>query len=217
MRNWIGEIESWENNILWREWKAISVMYRKFTPVHITVTFARANWSLLTVPNPPRSTSKSAVHWYSLKWCKHLKSWIHTRTQAFFYRFVTCAFPFFEVKSVLPIDRYQNATSKAISLHELKKVKLQEWYTLVTQDSIGHLKMLCMSVLSLVVALECEWKRYSSSQSDKKTLAFEYEFSLKKMKKKKKKKNLLCLRPIQYQSSVLCLSHPQQLQTHLSL
>ena len=27
----------------------------------------------------------------------------------------------FEVKSVLPIDRYQNATSKAISLHELKE------------------------------------------------------------------------------------------------
>ena len=34
-----------------------------------------------------------------------------------FYRFVACAFPFFEVKSVLPIDRYQNATSKEISLH----------------------------------------------------------------------------------------------------
>ena len=69
--------------------------------------------------------------------------------------------PFFEVKSVLPIDWYQNATSKAISLHELKKVQLQEWYTLLTQDSIGHLKTLCMSVLSLVMALESEWKRYS--------------------------------------------------------
>ena len=57
---------------------------------------------------------------------------------------------------------------KAISLHELKKVQLQERYMLVTQDSIGHLKMLCMSVLSLVVALESERKRYSSSQSDKK-------------------------------------------------
>ena len=95
----------------------------------------------------------------------------------FFYCFVACAFPFFEVKSVLPIDWYQNATSKAISLHKLKKVQLQERYTLVTQDSIGHLKMLCMSVLSLVVAFESEWKRYSSSQSDGKTLAFEYEFS----------------------------------------
>ena len=73
-----------------------------------------------------------------------------------FYRLVACAFPFFEVKSVLPIDRYQNATSKAISLHELKKVQLQERYTLLTQDSIGHLKTLCMSVLSLVVALESE-------------------------------------------------------------
>ena len=63
---------------------------------------------------------------------------------------------FFEVKSVLPIDQYQNATSKAISQHELKKVQLQERYTLVTQVSIGHLKTLCISVLSLVVALESE-------------------------------------------------------------
>ena len=101
-----------------------------------------------------------------------LWSWIHTRTLAFFYRFVACAFLFFEVKSVIPIDRYQNATSKAISLHELKKVQLQERYTLLTQDSIGHLKTLCMSVLSLVVAMESEWQRDSSSQSDKKTLAF---------------------------------------------
>ena len=73
-----------------------------------------------------------------------------------FYRFVACAFPFFEVKSVLPIYRYQNATSKAISLRELKKVQLQERYALVTQDSIGHLKTLCMGVLLLVVGLESE-------------------------------------------------------------
>ena len=74
----------------------------------------------------------------------------------FFYRFVAYTFQFFEVKSILPIDRYQNATSKAISLYELKKVQLQERYTRLTQDSIGHLKTLCMSVLSLVVALESE-------------------------------------------------------------
>ena len=107
----------------------------------------------------------AAAHCSALK--KRL-SWIHTRTQAFFYRFVACAFPFFEVKSILSIDRYQNAISKAISQHELNKVQLQERYTLVTQDSIGHLKTLCISVLSLVVALESEWKRYSSWQSDKK-------------------------------------------------
>ena len=63
---------------------------------------------------------------------------------------------FFEVKSVLPIDQYQNATPRAISLHELKKVKLQERFTLVPQDPIGHLKTLCMSVLSLAVAFESE-------------------------------------------------------------
>ena len=49
----------------------------------------------------------------------------------------------------------------------------------MTQDSIGHLKTLCMNVLSLAVALESEWKCYSLSQSDEKTLAFEYEFSFK--------------------------------------
>ena len=38
----------------------------------------------------------------------------------------------------------------------------------MTQDSIGHLKMLCMSVLSLAEAFESEWKRYSSLQSNKK-------------------------------------------------
>ena len=85
----------------------------------------------------------------NIQWIK-LNS--YSNASIFFYRFVACAFPFFEVKSVLPIDRYQNATSKAVSLHELKKVKLQERYTLLTQDSIGHLKTLCMSVLSLVVA-----------------------------------------------------------------
>ena len=96
-----------------------------------------------------------------------LSSWIHTRTQAFFLnRFVACAFPgfffffffffFFEVKSVLPIDRYQNATPSAISLHELKKVQLQERFTLVTQDSIAHQKTLCMSILSLAMVFQSE-------------------------------------------------------------
>ena len=86
---------------------------------------------------------------------------LNSYSNVFFYRFVACAFPFFEIKSVLPIDRYQNATSRAI--HARKT---------------GFYWSFCMSVLSLVVALESEWKRYSSLQSDKKTLAFEYEFSL---------------------------------------
>ena len=49
-----------------------------------------------------------------------------------------------------------NATPRAISLHELKKVQLQEGFMLVTEDSIGHLKTLYMSVLSLAVAFESE-------------------------------------------------------------
>ena len=47
----------------------------------------------------------------------------------------------------------KSSTSRAIHAHD----------TLTTQDSIGHLKTLYMSVLSLVVVLESEWKRYSSS------------------------------------------------------
>ena len=147
----------------------------KSTQFHLNCYITFTTW--FNVPKPRPKPAILYVHGeiievqhevaYSLK----LNSYSNASV---FYRFVACAFPFFEVKSVLPIDRYQNATSKAISLHELKKVQLQERYTLVTQDSIGHLKTLCMSVLSLVVALESEWKRYSS-QSDKK-------------KKKKKKK-----------------------------
>ena len=55
-------------------------------------------------------------------------------------------FCFFEVMSVHPIYQYQNTTPRAMSLHELKKVQLQECFTLMTHDSIGHLKMLCMSI-----------------------------------------------------------------------
>ena len=77
----------------------------------------------------------------------------------------------------------EHLTDRSISKRYLKsdiatwveKVQLQERYTLMTQDSIGHLKTLCMSVLSLVVVFESEWKCYSSSQSDKKMLVFEYE------------------------------------------
>ena len=62
--------------------------------------------------------------------------------KAFLHRFVACAF--------------QKATSRAMLLHELKKVQLQERFTLVTRDSIGHLKMLCISILSLAMAFESE-------------------------------------------------------------
>ena len=66
--------------------------------------------------------------------------------------------------------------ARAISLHELKNVELQECFTLMT-ISIGHLKTLCMSVYHQAVAFESEWKHYNSSLSNEKTLAFQYEFS----------------------------------------
>ena len=64
------------------------------------------------------------------------------RKRFFFFFLIALSHAHFRFlrSSVLPIDRYQNATSKAISQHELKTVQLQERYTLVTQDSIGRLK-----------------------------------------------------------------------------
>ena len=44
-----------------------------------------------------------------------------------------------------------------------KKVQLQERFTLVTQDSTGHLKTPCMSILLLAVAFESEWKSSMNS------------------------------------------------------
>ena len=64
-------------------------------------------------------------------------------------------------------------------LHELKKVQLQVYFTLMTHDSIGPLKTLCMSILSLSGGVESEWKRYNRSALKKKMLAFEYESSFK--------------------------------------
>ena len=61
----------------------------------------------------------------------------------------------FEVMNVYPIHRYQNAIPRAMPLHELKKVQLQEH--LMTRDSIFHLKTLCTSVLSLSGGVKSEW------------------------------------------------------------
>ena len=64
----------------------------------------------------------------------------------------------FEVMSVYPLDWYQNPIPRAMPLHELKKVQLQEHFTLMTHDSVDHLKILCVSVLSLSGGIESEWK-----------------------------------------------------------
>ena len=49
--------------------------------------------------------------------------------------------------------------------YELKNFRLQEPFTLMTHDSIGHLKTPCMSILSLSGGVESEWKLYSLSLS----------------------------------------------------
>ena len=78
----------------------------------------------------------------------------------FFIALSHAHFPF--LMSIYPIDQYQNTIPRAMLLHELKKFQLQERFTLMTHDSVGHLKSLCMSVLSLSGGMESEWKRYSS-------------------------------------------------------
>ena len=83
----------------------------------------------------------------------------------------------FEVMNVYPIDRYPSATPRAMLLHELKKVQLQERFTLMTYGAIGHLKTLCMSVYGYTVAFESEWKCHSSPLNAEKMLPFKYEFS----------------------------------------
>ena len=60
-------------------------------------------------------------------------------------------------------------------LHELKTVQLQERFMPMAQDSIGRLKTLCMSVLSLSGGMESEWKCCNSLLSVGNRLVWEYE------------------------------------------
>ena len=64
------------------------------------------------------------------------------------------------------IDQHQNAIPRAMLIHELKKVHLQE-HTFHAHDTgfIGRLKMLCMDVSSPRSSVESEWKRCSSPLS----------------------------------------------------
>ena len=76
----------------------------------------------------------------------------------------------FDDMSVYLIDQYQNAILRAMPLHELQQVQLER-FMLMTHDSIGHLKTLCMSVLLLSGGIESEWKGCSSPLSIEKTLS----------------------------------------------
>ena len=53
-------------------------------------------------------------------------------------------------------EQYKNAIPSAMLLQELKKVQLHECLTIMTHDAIGHLKMLCMSISSLICGVESE-------------------------------------------------------------
>ena len=66
-------------------------------------------------------------------------------TQSVFSSLSGVGISIFEVMGHLS-DKYQNAISRAMLLLELKKVQLQERFTLMTHNSIGHLKTLGMSI-----------------------------------------------------------------------
>ena len=68
------------------------------------------------------------------------------KRKMFFHRFLVCIFEVMSFYLIL-IDRYQNAIPRGMPLIELKKVEHQERFTLMTHNSIGHLKTLCISVL----------------------------------------------------------------------
>ena len=101
-------------------------------------------------------------------------SWINTQTQAFFYRFVACAFPCFEIISILPIDRYQNAMPRAT------RVQLQEHFTLIKHDSYWSSENAVHEhfIASSGVWVWMKTRQLIAGQSDKKMCVFEYEFSL---------------------------------------
>ena len=102
-------------------------------------------------------------------------SWIHTQMQVFL-SLCRMRISIFWGQEHLTDWWISKRYPKSDIASWVEKVQLQERFTLVTQDSIGHLKTFCMSVLSLSMAFESQWKCYSSSQSYK-MLAFEYEFS----------------------------------------
>ena len=79
----------------------------------------------------------------------------------------------FDGMSVYSIDQYQNAIPRVMPLHEFKQVQLQERFMLMAHDSIGHLKILCMSALSLSGGTVCEWKHCSSPLCVEKTLGLQ--------------------------------------------
>ena len=107
-----------------------------------------------------------------------LLSWIHTWTTSIFSWLFHMCISIFEIMGIYPIDQYQNAIPRALSLHELKMFSFKSVSrSFMTQSSIGRLKTLCMSILSLSGGVESEWKCCSSLLSIEKCVAFEYESS----------------------------------------
>ena len=96
--------------------------------------------------------------WEMLVYFGKQLSWIHNPEQSGFSSLSHMRISIFEIMSVYLIDRYQNAIPRAMPFHE---------FTLVTHDSIGHLKTLCMRVLSVSGGVESEWKHCSSLLSGK--------------------------------------------------
>ena len=101
------------------------------------------------------------ILWH-LIWCVFLTNDTHNgckaefilECKAFFSSPSRMRVSVFEVMSVYSIDQYQNAVPKAMLLYELKKILLQERFTLMTYDSIGLLKQ---TLHEFFVADRCCW------------------------------------------------------------
>ena len=114
----------------------------------------------------------------TISWNKTIPSlsWIHTRTQAFFLSHCRMRISVFWGQERL--------TDRSISKRYLKsdiatRVEKSSTSRAIHARDTGFYwpSENALHERFIVVALESEWKRYSSSQSDKKMLAFEYEFS----------------------------------------
>ena len=101
-----------------------------------------------------------------------LKLDLYSNAKHFFIALLHAHFCFYGM-NIHPLDQYQNAIPRTMTLHDLKKVQSQEHVTFMTQDSVGHLKTLWMSILLLSGSVESELL----AQRWKKCLAFEYESS----------------------------------------
>ena len=158
----------WLKEAIWIKWKDKNTMNKNDGEYVLNKTY---NYVHSPVCNTASFDvwNEQAISWFAIPGsCKKIKdknkcvnqsvpynftdlSWVHTKTQKCFSKFSHMGIPVFDIMSIYPIDQYPNAIPGVILLHKLEKVQLQKHFTLMTHDYIGHLQLLCMSVLSWAV------------------------------------------------------------------